>query len=57
MQSIRIEEACRLLKENDKKILTISEEVGYKDLKHFQQIFKKITGTTPGLLRLPRCSN
>jgi YesN/AraC family two-component response regulator len=51
MQSKRIEEACRLLKETDKKIVTIAEEVGYKDLKHFQQVFKKITGTTPSLIR------
>jgi AraC family L-rhamnose operon transcriptional activator RhaR len=57
IQNIRIEEACRLLKETDKKILTISEEVGYKDLKHFQQVFKKITGTTPSLLRRAKGSN
>lgn len=49
IQNKRIEETCRLLKESDKKILTISEEVGYKDLKYFQQVFKNITGTTPSL--------
>lgn len=51
IQNIRIEEACRLLKETDKKIVLITEEVGYNDLKYFQQIFKKITGTTPGRYR------
>jgi AraC family L-rhamnose operon transcriptional activator RhaR len=51
IQTKRIEEACRLLHETDKKIVAIAEEVGYKDLKHFQQVFKKITGTTPSLSR------
>lgn len=57
IQNKRIEEACRLLKETDKKIVAISEEVGYKDLKHFQQVFKKVTGTTPSLLRRTKGRN
>ena len=51
IQNKRIEEACKLLKETDKKILAISEEVGYIDQKHFQQVFKKITGITPSSFR------
>ena len=47
IQNKRIEEACRLLKETDKKIIAISQEVGYADQKHFQQLFKKIIGMTP----------
>jgi AraC family L-rhamnose operon transcriptional activator RhaR len=48
IQKLRIEEACRLLKHTDKKIIEISSEVGYKDIKFFNQIFKRITGKTPG---------
>lgn len=51
IQSKRIEEACRLLKETNKKIIAITEEVGYKDQKHFQQVFKKITGVPPSTFR------
>jgi YesN/AraC family two-component response regulator len=47
IQKLRIEEACNLLKNTDKKIIDISGEVGYKDIKFFNQIFKKIIGKTP----------
>jgi len=51
IQKIRIEEACRLLTLTDKKIVEIAQEVGYKDLRHFQEVFKKITGKSPGEYR------
>jgi AraC-type DNA-binding domain-containing proteins len=51
IQNKRIEEACRLLRETDQKIIVIAGEIGYKDLKHFQSIFKKVTGMTPGSYR------
>jgi AraC family L-rhamnose operon transcriptional activator RhaR len=47
-QKIRIEEACRFLKSTDKKVIDIASEVGYSDLKFFNQIFKRQTGKTPG---------
>jgi AraC family L-rhamnose operon transcriptional activator RhaR len=47
-QKIRVEEACRILKSTDKKIIDIASEVGYSDLKFFNQIFKRQTGRTPG---------
>lgn len=50
-QKIRVEEACRLLKESDKKVIEIAGDVGYKDLKFFHQVFKRITGKSPGEYR------
>lgn len=47
MQKTRIEKACSLLLETDKKIIEIAFEVGYHDLKHFYNIFKKYTEKTP----------
>jgi AraC family L-rhamnose operon transcriptional activator RhaR len=46
-QRLRIEEACRLLKMSDKKVIDVAADVGYKDIKHFNQVFKKIIGKTP----------
>lgn len=51
IQNVRIEEACRLLVQTDNKVITIALEVGYKDLRHFQEVFKKITGSSPGEYR------
>ncbi|MDF2803664.1 MAG: transcriptional regulator, AraC family [Anaerocolumna sp.] len=47
IQRLRIDEACNLLTNTDNKIILIAQMVGYKDLKHFNEIFKKITGMTP----------
>lgn len=51
IQSLRIEEACRLLKATDMKVIDIAGEVGIKDLKFFYDIFRKHTGKTPGEYR------
>lgn len=50
-QKVRIEEACRMLKETDRKVIDIANEVGYRDIKFFNHIFKRITGKTPGNYR------
>ncbi|SEU26134.1 AraC family transcriptional regulator [Paenibacillus sp. NFR01] len=47
-QKLRIEEACHLLQSGGDKIIAVAEKVGYKDLKHFNEVFKKHTGITPG---------
>lgn len=51
MQKIRIEEACQLLKKTDMKVIEIAYKVGYRDIKYFNSIFKKINGKTPGEYR------
>ncbi|MGE5557307.1 MAG: helix-turn-helix domain-containing protein [Bacillota bacterium] len=47
VQNLRINEACILLKSTDKKVTDILADVGFKDIKHFNRLFKKITGKTP----------
>lgn len=50
-QKIRIEEACRLLKDTDKKILEVCHDVGYSDVKFFNKVFKRVMGKTPSTYR------
>ena len=47
----RIEQACVILKTTDRPILSIINDVGYKDSKFFYRSFKKFTGMTPGAYR------
>lgn len=51
IQRLRIEEACHLLVKTNYKVIAIAQMVGYKDLKHFNEIFKKQTGITPSMYR------
>lgn len=48
IQHLRIDEACSLLKSTDMKVIDIALQVGFRDLKFFYEVFKKITGQTPG---------
>jgi len=36
-----------MLNDTDKKVVDIAAEVGYKDIKYFNTVFKKVTGKTP----------
>ena len=54
VQKLRIEEACRLLREDGRKVIDIAQAVGYTDLKFFNHLFKKLTGCTPSGYRA-RC--
>lgn len=47
LQTIRIEAAITLLHETNMSVKDIAQAVGYKDIKHFYQIFKKIKNSTP----------
>lgn len=51
IQKLRIEEACRLLRKTNKKVIDIAGEIGYRDIKFFNKIFKKINGQTPSEYR------
>lgn len=44
---LRIREAKRLLTQNDCRIYDVAGAVGFKDVKYFSKVFKKITGLTP----------
>ncbi|MGL5436827.1 MAG: response regulator transcription factor [Lachnospiraceae bacterium] len=43
----RIKEALKLMRQTDMKVYEVAVTVGYKDVRHFSQVFKKYLGTTP----------
>lgn len=47
LQSIRIQESCRLLANTNKSVAEIVNLVGYTDVKFFNKVFKRTTGMTP----------
>ncbi len=51
IQKLRIDEACRLLKETQITSIEIARECGFNDIKFFYQTFKKVTGYTPAEYR------
>lgn len=51
LQHKRIEYACRLLVETNNKISYIAESVGYRDTGHFNDLFRKVVGTSPSVYR------
>lgn len=51
LQSVRMDEAKRLLKETNLSIVLVCEKVGYSDVKYFTKSFIKHTGLKPGEYR------
>ena len=47
LQSIRVENACRLLENTDLTVGDVAEQVGYGDVRFFRKVFKKTIGVTP----------
>lgn len=47
LNNIRIVKACELLCTTDLRVLDISLETGFNNLKHFNEVFRQITGFTP----------
>lgn len=47
VNKVRIQQAKRQLINTDQMIYEIAEQVGYKDYKHFTQVFKKFEDCTP----------
>ena len=54
--SLRLKEAKRLLKSNDKKIIDIAFLTGFSSLSAFNRFFKNQTGQTPGEYRRGCCN-
>jgi two-component system response regulator YesN len=44
---LRIREAKRLLVANERRVYDVAEASGFKDVKYFSKVFKKVTGLTP----------
>ncbi len=51
IQNLRVDEACSLLKNTDMKVIDVAHQAGFRDMKFFYEVFKKLTGTTPGEFR------
>ena len=47
LNAIRVSNACKLLIETEMGISEIAFECGFKTASNFNQLFKKLTGTTP----------
>lgn len=51
LTNIRMEQAKELLQETDYPVAEVCREVGYSDVKHFVQTFRKTTGLNPAQYR------
>lgn len=51
LTEIRIENACKLIRETGLSMIDVSKNVGYSDPQYFYKVFKKITGKTPAEYR------
>jgi YesN/AraC family two-component response regulator len=47
VNSVRVKEAQRRLRETKHKIIRIAEEVGFDSVAHFGRVFKQISGLAP----------
>lgn len=47
LNTVRIKEAQKLLRESKLKVIIIAENVGFGNIAHFGRVFKKVTGITP----------
>ena len=47
LNRLKIDEAKRLLSETDKSVTDIANSLGFQEIKYFDVVFKKFTGTTP----------
>lgn len=51
LTELRIEEAKRLLRETDMRIIDVSDQTGYNDVSYFIKVFQRYTGMTPAKFR------
>lgn len=51
LTQVRIEQAKKLLRKTDKKILEIAMDTGFESLHYFSRIFKKVAGQSPAEYR------
>ena len=47
LNKVRIERAKTLLQDRGRSVTDVAISVGYKDLRHFERVFKLLEGTTP----------
>ena len=54
LNQLRVDEACRLLRETDLSVEAIARQIGVENTKYFFVLFKKIKGVTPRQFRMLR---
>lgn len=54
MRRLRVEHACKRLAEPRLSLAEVALECGFADQSHFQRVFKRVTGSTPGEFRKAR---
>jgi AraC-like DNA-binding protein len=47
LNQVRIKKAQQLLRETERKVLHVSESVGFENIAHFGRVFKQATGLSP----------
>ena len=52
VHTVKTHEACRLLRETKHSLTEIGTMLGYFDQSHFNRVFKRCTGLTPGAYRM-----
>jgi AraC family transcriptional regulator len=52
--NLRMDEAKRLLRETKKSVVEVALDVGYANLSHFAQLFRRETGLSPSDYRRQR---
>jgi AraC family transcriptional regulator len=51
---LRMDLARRLLRESQKSVIAVANDVGYSNPSHFAQLFRKETGLSPTIYRRQR---
>jgi AraC family L-rhamnose operon transcriptional activator RhaR len=51
LQNLRIQKSCELLRHSQLNISMVAEAIGYKDMKSFNKLFKRIVGLAPSSYR------
>lgn len=51
IQHVRIDKACKLLRQSDDPVEQVAKQAGYQNIKYFFVLFKKYTGKTPSQFR------
>ena len=51
VQHVRIDKACKLLRDSELTVEQIAKQVGYRNIKYFFVVFKKYTEKTPSQFR------
>ena len=54
LELLRVEKAEELLRFTELPLSDVAQELGYSDLSHFIRVYKKLKGTTPGIIRQGR---